>query len=300
MSNYLRELFRLLPGMLGAIFVGVTATLFIVFPRVVNWLADRLGNMGDPLDVGQALIHWAVALVINIVLLYYFVFRPLQRLRQARRAQGLIVGRGQGVAYVDTESARQQVYSAVVALPAVQRTEVTVGNNQGRAEVQLNVLVDREINAAKKKQEIRREIKKTLEDQLGVGLAGEPVINIRLTALGADIPYASTPEAPYTAPPARPAPPVSSPVLMPAPSPEAVREPTVSGDAGRDWRREPVPETIKGYTDMRHALAPSSEPPLPEAPLAFGVADAAAEHPERPTIPPQPAEQEPGDQVGEA
>lgn len=299
MSTYLRELLRLLPGMLGAIFVGVTATLFIVFPRVVNWLADQLGNMGDPLDVGQALIHWAVALLINIVLIYYFVYRPLQRLRQSRRAQGLIVGRGQGVAYVDTESARQQVYSAVAALPAVQRTEVTVGNNQGRAEVQLNVLVDHEINAAKKKQEIRREIKKVVEDQLGVGLSGEPVINIRLTSLGADIPYAVTPEMPYTPPPARPAapPPVST-LSMPAPSPEAVHAPSPHSDSARDWRREPVPEAIKGYTDMRHALAPSTEPPMPEAPIAFGAADAARQEPDTPTMPPVPS-QGPGDRSGE-
>jgi hypothetical protein len=298
MSNYLRELFRLLPGVLGAIFIGVMATLFLVFPRVVNWLADRLGNMGDPLDVGQALIHWAVALLINVVLLYYFVFRPLQRLRQSRRAQGLIVGRGQGIAYVDTESSRQQVYSAVAALPAVQRVEVTVGNNQGRADVQLNVLVDREINAAKKKQEIRREIKKVVEDQLGVGLSGEPVINIRLTSLGTDIPYAVTTEAPYTPPPARPAPP--APVLMPTPSPEAVRQPASSVEADRNWRREPVPETIKGYTDMRHALAPSSEPPMAEAPIQFGAAETAREQPQSPTTPPLPSEQEPGDRVGEA
>lgn len=298
MSNYLRELLRLLPGMLGAIFIGVTATLFLVFPRVVNWLADQLGNMGDPLEVGQALIHWAVALLVNLALIYFFVFRPFQRLRQARRAQGLIVRRGQGVAFMDAELARQQVYGAVSALPAVQRVEVTVGNSQGRAEVQLNVLVDREVNAAKKKQEIRREIKKVVEDQLGVALAGEPVINIRLTSLGTDIPYAVTPEAPYTPPPARPAPP--PPVVMPAISPEAVREPAPPGDAGRNWRREPVPESIKGYTDMRHALAPSSEPPVPAAPIEFGATDTVREQPEAPTTPPMPAEPEPGDRVGEA
>lgn len=298
MLNYLRELLRLLPGMLGALFIGVTASLFVVFPRVVNWLADRLGNMGDPLDVGQALVHWAVALIINLALIYFYVFRPLQRLRQARRAQGLIVRRGQGVAYVDAESARQQVYGAVSALPAVQRVEVTVGNSQGRAEVQLNVLVDREIHAAKKKQEIRREIKKVVEDQLGVALAGEPVINIRLTPLGTDIPYAVTTEAPYTPPPARPAPP--PPVVMPAASPEAVREPAPSAEVVRGWRREPAPESIKGYTDMGHALAPSGGPPVPTAPIEFGATDTAPEQPEAPTTPPLPAEPEPGDRVGEA
>jgi hypothetical protein len=298
MSNYFRDLLRLLPGMLGAIFIGVTATLFLVFPRVVNWLADQFGNMGDPLEVGQALIHWAVALFINLVLIYFFVFRPLQRLRQARRAQGLIVRRGQGVAFMDAESARQQVYGAVSALPAVQRVEVTVGNNQGRAEVQLNVLVDREVNAAKKKQEIRREIKKIVEDQLGVALAGEPVINIRLTSLGADIPYAVTPEAPYTPPPARPAPP--PPVVMPTASPEAVREPAPPGDVVRGWRRDAVPESIKGYTNMQNALAPSGELPVPEAPIEFGAAEAAPETPKAPVTPSLPAEPEPGDRVGEA
>jgi hypothetical protein len=267
--------------MLAAIFIGMTATLFLVFPRVVNWLADQLGNMGDPIELVPALTHWAIALLINFVLLYLYVFRPLQHFRRARRAQGLVLRKGEGVAFMDAESVRQQVFKAVSHVDSVQRTEVSVSNDLGRAVVQVNVLVDNQINGVKKKQEIRREIKKVVEDQLGVGLASEPVINIRLAPIGQEVPYATSPEAPYSPPPAPSR--TAAPAPIPAPSPEAAREP---GDGVRSWRREPpdarratdeqpVPEAIKGLSDFHVAAPPSSQPVIARRPLEFGAGRAA-------------------------
>src|SRR5207249_1987702 len=54
---------KTLAGLLAVIFIGLTVTLFIVFPRVVNMLADSLGTGAENAT------HWIPAIVIDIVLL---------------------------------------------------------------------------------------------------------------------------------------------------------------------------------------------------------------------------------------
>lgn len=276
MIGFLRDLFRILPGIAAAIFIGVVSTLFLVFPRVVNWLADLLGNMGDPLDLGQGLIHLGVALLIWAILGYFFIARPIQRFRLARRTRGLLVRRGQGIGFMDTESVRQQIYAAVARVSEVQGMEVSVINELGRAEVHLNILSGNRINGAAKKAEIRREVKRVVEDQLGVQLAGEPVINIKLVPIFEDLSFAAPADAPFAsaysgiqrlpAPivPARPGAkdteadadsiPAKATVVeaakepaRPAPKTEAEAEP-----AARPIDAKPAPEPAR----------PSSEPPL--------------------------------------
>jgi len=80
---------------------------------------------------------------------------------------GLIVEKGQGHAYLDIESVRQQIYAAVVRVTDIRRAEVTIDNVNGRAAVRLAVVSNPTINAPRKKADLRREILKVLEDQLG-------------------------------------------------------------------------------------------------------------------------------------
>jgi hypothetical protein len=277
MLSYLRDLFQILPGILAAIFIGATVTLFVVFPRVVNELANLLGQMGDPLELLPALIHSGVALLIDFLLGYFFVVRPLQRFRRSRGARGLIVRKGQGVAFMDTESVRQQIYAAISKIDAVKRTEVSVTNDLGRAEIQLNILADNQINAAKKKQEIRRETKKIVEDQLGIALAGEPVINMRLEPIAGEVPYAVPPEAPYTPPASQTKPAVQTEVPKPEPKPllsrlhMGARNPEAEPVPAEEPEGEepPIPELVKGMTDI-HAGGPSSQPLFTRRPLSLG------------------------------
>jgi hypothetical protein len=186
MSRILKDLFVVL----AAIFIGVVATIFLVFPRVANDLATALGSMGDPLNTTTAIIHGAVALAIWAALLFLIILPALGDVRRPRDARGLSVRKGQGVAYIDTESVRQQVFSAVTRVPNVQHTEVSINNRDGRADILLNIQTDASINAGKKKAEIRREIMKVVEDQLGVRVAMEPTINLSLERSGTEIPYA--------------------------------------------------------------------------------------------------------------
>jgi hypothetical protein len=277
MLSYLRDLFQILPGILAAIFIGATVTLFIVFPRVVNELANLLGQMGDPLELLPALIHTGVALLIDFLIGYFFVVRPLQRFRRSRGARGLIVRKGQGVAFMDTESVRQQIYAALSKIDAVKRTEVSVNNDLGRAEIQLNILADNQINAAKKKQEIRRETKKVVEDQLGIALANEPVINMRLEPITGEVPYAVPPEAPYTPPASQPKPAAQPEPSKPEPKPLlsrlhlGARNPEAEPMSAEEPEGEepPIPELVKGMTDI-HAGGPSSQPLFTRRPLSLG------------------------------
>ena len=134
---------KTLAGLLAVLFIGVVATLFIALPRVANMLADTLGTGAE-----QIAHWWPLAPIWLILLLVavFWVWRPWRQFLYAQKAQGLVVQRGQGRAYMDTESVRQQVYAAVIKVPNIQRVEVTINNDLGRADVHINVLVDNDIN----------------------------------------------------------------------------------------------------------------------------------------------------------
>jgi hypothetical protein len=225
---------KTLAGLLAIIFIGVTITLFVCLPRVVNALADTFGTGAEEVT------HWIPAIVIDIVLAllaYFWVWRPWRRFTYAQEAQGLVVYRGQGRAYMDTESVRQQVYAVVTKIPDIQRVEVTINNDLGRAAVQLNVVTGNDIHGPKKKQEISREVKKVVQDQLGIQLAGEPVINMSLTPIGGEVPHVT----PAYAPPVTRSP--SSPRTLPEPArapAEPVRRPMITPE-----RSEPPVEPMR-------------------------------------------------------
>lgn len=195
MFRAIGNVLRIFPLFLGGVFMIVVIWLFLVFPRVVNQLADLLGNMGQPtarlpFELSQGIIHAGIAFIISLLPLYFFIIRPLRQVEYQREGQGLAVIKGQGVGYIDTESVRQQIYTGILRLPNIQRAEVTVENDVGRANIFVNLLTESSINASRKKMEVRREIKKIVEDQFGIGLASEPTINMRLNQPEMDIPQA--------------------------------------------------------------------------------------------------------------
>lgn len=238
MFRFLRTLYSVFPQVLAGVFIVAVIWLFLVFPRVVNMLADLLGNMGTPLDVVQGFIHAVIAFLASLLPAYFLIWRPMRQRHFAMDGQGLIVRQGQGVGYIDTESVRQQVYTAVSRVGAVKRAEVTVENALGKAQVLVNVVTENNITGGRKKGEIRREIKKVVEDQLGVQLAGEPWINFKLAHIDSGIPYATI-DAPKPAPQL----PAERPVTTPAPAPR----PTVNDSP------------VVG----RRMFAPSEEPTSP-------------------------------------
>jgi hypothetical protein len=211
--RFLRAIKTIL-GILAIFFVGLTMTLLIVFPRVINWLADLLGTGAENWQ------HWIPAIVIDLILLilaYVWVWRPWQQFRAAQNAQGLIVRKGQGRAYMDAESVRQQVYAAVMKVSDVQRADVTISNDLGRAVVQIGVTTENTIQGPKKKQEISRDVRKIVEDQLGIRMAGEPIINISLAPISGESLSVARPQPSFQAAAPEPrAPAAAVPAPMPA------------------------------------------------------------------------------------
>ena len=215
--RFLRAL-RTILGILAIVFVGLTMTLLIGLPRVINWLADLLGTGAENWQ------HWIPAIIIDVILLalaYIWVWRPWQQFRAAQNAQGLIVRKGQGRAYMDAESVRQQVYAAVMKVSDVQRTDVTISNDLGRAIVELGVTTENTIQGPKKKQEISREVKKIVEDQLGIRLAGEPIINFSLAPISGEGLQVARPQPSFQAVAPEPRAPAAA-APMPAPAPSRV------------------------------------------------------------------------------
>lgn len=258
MLSFLRDLFRILPGIIAAVIIATVSTLFLVFPRVVNDLANIFGNMGDPLDLGQGLIHLAVAVVIWGVIGYFYIYRPIQQFRFARSAKGLIVGKGRGIGFMDAESVRQQIFAAVARISEVQRMEVSVINDMGKAEIYLNILSGNRINAAQKKQEIRREVKKVVEDTLGITMAAEPVINIKLVPIFEDLPYAAPADASYASA-------YSGLRTLPAPSPSTpVRELEAVPNPAKPAEPEPFPPAA---TIIEADVKPVETKPAPAKPV---------------------------------
>lgn len=221
MIRFVIKVWRVLPSLLAGMFIIVTIWLFVVFPRAVNLLADLLGNMGDPLIPREQFVHTAIALVASLVPLYWLIIRPFRQVRLPNDGSGLIVRQGQGKAFIDGESVRNQIYRAVKDIGGIKRVEVSVESDSGRADILLNLVTENNINGGRKKQEIRREVKKVVEDQLGVQLAGEPTINFRLEQIEPEIPQAKAPPAPAPRPVAPPPVPVNTvrPVERNAPTP---------------------------------------------------------------------------------
>lgn len=266
MFRFIRRVWRVLPSILAGLFIILVVWLFVVFPRAVNLLADLLGNMGDPLVAREQLVHTVIALVASLLPLYFLIIRPFQKAHLPQDGHGLVVRQGQGVAYIDTESVRNQVYRAVTEIGAIKRVEVSVESDGGRAAILLNLTTENNINGGRKKQEIRREIKKVVEDQLGVQLAGEPTINFRLAQIEPDIPQA-TPEPP----PAISVRPVERPIPAALPPPPPHREEPAAAPVVT--RRPFVPtESTTVKTDHHvnsdedgHVTDTVIEPPAPPA-----------------------------------
>jgi membrane protein implicated in regulation of membrane protease activity len=175
-------------SIIAGIILAALAILFLIFPAWIIELAQNIGLKTS--DTGTVIVYWLLAFALVLPILYLLVFIPLLRLRP-RRGDGLAVRKGQGVGYIDPESVRQQVYISVTRIGGIQRAEVSIDNENGRADVRVNLQTESNINAPKKKQEVRREIKKVVEDQFGVALASEPTINMRLESAGLTIPHAA-------------------------------------------------------------------------------------------------------------
>jgi hypothetical protein len=277
----LRKTLRTMFGVLGALLIIILVWLFLVFPRVVNQLADLLGQMGTGdnifmVDLGMGAVHALIALVITVIVAYFFIWRPTRQLKESLDAPGLIIKKGEGIGYVDTESVRQQIFAAISKFTDIKRADVNVENDAGRALIRMSIVTDILLNGPQKKNEINREVRKIVQDQLGIDIQGKPMINFSLSPLVPETPLitsgASSRTESYAEPEIE-----STPATSPLPMPPPEDEPEVgetsyrpAGPSGIDLARsdpfaktrpESTPLPISGEDDPTYTAGASSTPP---------------------------------------
>jgi hypothetical protein len=249
--RFLRTI-NLILGFITLFLLGFFITCLLCFPRLINLLADLFGiNPGE-------LTHILPALAIDAVLLILFsawFVIPWRRSRSLEDGQGLIVQKGQGRAFMDTESVRQQIFAAVEKINNISRAEVAVVNDLGRAAVTLNILADNNIRGPQKKQEISREVSKVVQDQLGVQLAGAPIINISLEPIGKEVPQISPSMATEVSRP----PSAERSYSTPAPTPVSS---TVSSEPLASRRQLPPFPAAKPEPEPTPIMTPLPPPPV--------------------------------------
>src|SRR5262249_7529851 len=90
--------------------------------------------------------------------------------------------RGSGaVTEVSIESARERILKAVSDVPDVVAAEASVKPVRGRADIELQVTVfGHDVKLPDKQRDINRALKQVIDKQLGLEMAGQPRIHIRI------------------------------------------------------------------------------------------------------------------------
>lgn len=289
--RFLRRFVLILIGILLAMLVGV----LLMSPETIVSFANSIAGMTV---TARAVI--AIALIALILTAIFLLVRPGPRVQ----ASGLIVRSGGALTDISVESVRERVLKAVREIDAVRSVDGQVTALQGKASIELDVIVEGEhINVPEKQKEIDRSLEQVVNKQLGLTMAGKPRVHIQLVDV-------AEPEAEIVSPgvvarvepaasrqPASAMPPTAEvPIIPPAPviavagavsglEPEPVsREaeppdlPLVSDEAEDEAERS-FYDLLKRDIEARAEKPLESEPPvepptdLPEPVIALGSPD---------------------------
>ncbi len=241
----MRLINRLL-AILGIILLMLTVTAFLAAPQLILDIATRLNDASLPMRVLQLLVALLIdALLISLI---YRLLRP-------QRSEGLMVRVRGARTEVSIDSVQRQINARVNEVPDVIAAQAEVAAENGNARISLRVRARADIVVPEKQKEITRVLKQLVEKQLGLRLAGPPIVHINLVEEEeGEAPAAAEPTAAIELPPA------------PRPVPEAKPSPPP--------RPEPEPAAP--------AAAPSQESEEEEA---AGAEEADQRHLEGPTMP---------------
>lgn len=221
--NFLRRFYLSLITVLLIAFLG----LFLLAPQTIGMWAGAISE--------QAIIVRILALVgggLILLLLTWIQIRPDPKVRMT----GLMMRASGAITEVSVESARERILKAVSDVPDVVSAEAQVQPIRGRADIEMDVTVfGHDIKLPNKQKEINRALNQVINKQLGLRMASQPRIHIKI--------YGDEPQkpAPVVDKPLSPPPPISNIVVeKPAPLPEPEAKPSSTFLGG--WRREPEVE----------------------------------------------------------
>ncbi|MBC7809994.1 MAG: hypothetical protein H7175_02545 [Burkholderiales bacterium] len=175
---------RVLTALLEIVLVVVVTALLLV-PDVVAQIVQSLDNVAF-------IIRLLIAALLDALLLglLYFQLRPERRLNE----NGLMVKASGAVTDVSIESARERILKAVSNVPDVASADARVRATNGKAHIELDVVVTNpNVSVPAKQQEISRALKQVINKQLGLQMAEQPIIHIELRDAKSIVPEVSAP-----------------------------------------------------------------------------------------------------------
>jgi hypothetical protein len=216
--NFLRRIYLLLVSLL--LIIVVTA-LLLSPETIISWV----GSISEISSVIRILL--AVVFGLLLLALMYVQIRP----DRIRNMNGLMMRGSGAVTEVSVESARERILKAVSDVPDVISSEVDVKPINGKADIELQVVVyGHDVKLPVKQKEINRALKQVIDKQLGLRMAGQPRIHIRLQDRDISRPVVTIP--PVTPLPSIQEEPVSFVTTTPMTSVVKETEPEVKQDSG--------------------------------------------------------------------
>ncbi|HSS97168.1 MAG TPA: hypothetical protein VLK33_09065, partial [Terriglobales bacterium] len=193
--NFLRRVYLLLLGLLLVIMV----TLLLLSPQAVGTWVGSISEL-------SLVVRIIITVVVDLFLLalMYFQVRP----DPGSKVTGLIMRGSGAVTEVSVESARERILKAVSDVPDVISAEATVKPVRGRAEIEMQVVVmGDEVRLPNKQKDINRALRQVIDKQLGLQIAGQPRIHIRI--------HGEEPVKPIVPPPVIPVIEKEPPIVLP-------------------------------------------------------------------------------------
>ncbi len=168
----MRDFVKRLAAMLAVILLLIGITALLVAPQLVIDLANR---------VQAAPAGTRTALVIAAVLIDLLLIAVLVRIMRPPRRDGLVVRARGARAEVSVDSVQRQINTRIAQVSDVLDVQTGVEVTQeGAAKVEMNVRTRPDIVIPEKQKELGRVLRQLIEKQMGLRLAGDPVIHIAL------------------------------------------------------------------------------------------------------------------------
>jgi hypothetical protein len=269
--NFLRRVYLLLLGLL----LIIAVTLLLLSPEAVGTWVGSISEL-------SLVVRIAVTVVIDLIL---FALMYIQVRGDPRTKVNGLVMRGSGaVTEVSIESARERILKTVSDVPDVVSADATVKPVRGRADIELQVSVfGHDVKLPEKQKEINRALRQVIDKQLGLQMAGQPRIHLRIHG-------EETQKPPVVVSPP-PAPVIEKPMPVQPPPPTVIEsepEPKRSGGLLGGWGRAPEPEE-KDEDVIKPPLPASKPEPEASSPLTGLFGGLRRNHEDQRDQPPSPA-----------
>jgi len=248
--NFLRRIYLLLLGLL----LVIAVTLLLLSPQAVGAWVGSISELSSVFRLGLTIV-----IDLFLLILMYLQVRP----DPGAKVNGLVMRGSGAITEVSVESARDRILKAVRDVSDVVSAEAAVKPVRGRADIEMQVTVmGHDVKLPNKQKEINRALRQVIDKQLGLRMAGQPRIHIRIHGEETSKPPVITsPPVPSLVEKEAPLAPVAP---MPPTKTEPEPEPAPSTGLVSRWGRGSESETMEEDKVEPQANKPESIRTVPE------------------------------------